>query len=158
MDASGSSITEIFQQKGTYEIVCTIVNEAGASTQVTYLVSVRSSSDDSSGLSPMMLGMAAVLLLIIIIAIIGMITWRRMSNARLEALLQEQAAAEEEKPRELSVEEQKAMYGAGSATDQPTSMPTTSHLASMELVRLVRVTHRPQLARMRRWVIPILKH
>ena len=127
MDASGSSITEIFQQKGTYEIVCTIVNEAGASTQVTYLVSVRSSSDDSSGLSPMMLGMAAVLLLIIIIAIIGMITWRRMSNARLEALLEEQAAAEEEKPRELSVEEQKAMYGAGSATlDQPTSMSTTS--------------------------------
>ena len=127
MDASGSSITEIFQQKGTYEIVCTIVNEAGASTQVTYLVSVRSSSDDGSGLSPMMLGMAAVVLLIIIIAIIGMITWRRMSNARLEALLQEQAAAEEEKPRELSVEEQKAMYGAGSATlDQPTSMSTTS--------------------------------
>ena len=127
MDASGSSITEIFQQKGTYEIVCTIVNEAGASTQVTYLVSVRSSSDDSSGLSPMMLGMAAALLLIIIIAIIGMITWRRMSNARLEALLEEQAAAEEEKPRELSVEEQKAMYGAGSATlDQPTSMSTTS--------------------------------
>ena len=127
MDASGSSITEIFQQKGTYEIVCTIVNEAGASTQVTYLVSVRSSSDDGSGLSPMMLGMAAVVLLIIIIAIIGMITWRRMSNARLEALLEEQAAAEEEKPRELSVEEQKAMYGAGSATlDQPTSMSTTS--------------------------------
>ena len=63
----------------------------------------------------------------IIIAIIGMITWRRMSNARLEALLEEQAAAEEEKPRELSVEEQKAMYGAGSATlDQPTSMSTTS--------------------------------
>ena len=56
-----------------------------------------------------------------------MITWRRMSNARLEALLEEQAAAEEEKPRELSVEEQKAMYGAGSATlDQPTSMSTTS--------------------------------
>ena len=127
MDASGSSITEIFQQKGTYEIVCTIVNEAGASTQVTYLVSVRSSSDDGSGLSPMMLGMAAGVLLIIIIAIIGMITWRRMSNARLEALLEEQAAAEEEKPRELSVEEQKAMYGAGSATlDQPTSMSTTS--------------------------------
>ena len=127
MDASGSSITEIFQQKGTYEIVCTIVNEAGASTQVTYLVSVRSSSDDGSGLSPMMLGMAVVVLLIIIIAIIGMITWRRMSNARLEALLEEQAAAEEEKPRELSVEEQKAMYGAGSATlDQPTSMSTTS--------------------------------
>ena len=127
MDASGSSITEIFQQKGTYEIVCTIVNEAGASTQVTYLVSVRSSSDDGSGLSPMMLGMAAAVLLIIIIAIIGMITWRRMSNARLEALLEEQAAAEEEKPRELSVEEQKAMYGAGSATlDQPTSMSTTS--------------------------------
>ena len=71
--------------------------------------------------------MAAVVLLIIIIAIIGMITWRRMSNARLEALLEEQAAAEEEKPRELSVEEQKAMYGAGSATlDQPTSMSTTS--------------------------------
>jgi len=42
-------------------------------------------------------------------------------------LLEEQAAAEEEKPRELSVEEQKAMYGAGSATlDQPTSMSTTS--------------------------------
>lgn len=127
MDASGSSITEVFEQKGTYEIVCTIVNEAGASTQVTYLISVRSSSDDGSGLSPMMLGMVAVVILIIIIAIIGMITWRRMSNVRLEALLEEQAAAEEEKPRELSVEEQKAMYGAGSATlDQPTSMSTTS--------------------------------
>ena len=99
MDASGSSITEVFEQKGTYEIVCTIVNEAGASTQVTYLISVRSSSDDGSGLSPMMLGMVAVVILIIIIAIIGMITWRRMSNVRLEALLEEQAAAEEEKPR-----------------------------------------------------------
>ena len=127
MDASGSSITEIFQQKGTYEIVCTIVNEAGASTQVTYLVSVRSSSDDGSGLSPMMLGMAAVVLLILIITVIGMITWRRMSNSKLEALLEEQAAADQEMPRELSVEEQKAMYGAGSATlDQPTSMSTTS--------------------------------
>ena len=127
MDASGSAITQAFQQKGTYEIVCTIVNEAGASTQVTYLVSVRSSSDDSTGLSPMMIGIIATVLLIIIIAGIGMITWRRMSNARLEALLEEQAAAEEEKPRELSVEEQKAMYGAGSATlDQPTSMSTTS--------------------------------
>ena len=127
MDASGSAITQNFQQKGTYEIVCTIVNEAGASTQVTYLVSVRSSSDDGTGLSPMMIGIIATVLLIIIIAGIGMITWRRMSNARLEALLEEQAAAEEEKPRELSVEEQKAMYGAGSATlDQPTSMSTTS--------------------------------
>ena len=106
MDASGSAITQNFQQKGTYEIVCTIVNEAGASTQVTYLVSVRSSSDDSSGLSPMMIGMIVTVLLIIIIAGIGMITWRRMSNARLEALLEEQAAAEEDKPRELSVEEQ----------------------------------------------------
>ena len=127
MDASGSAIIQNFQQKGTYEIVCTIVNEAGASTQVTYLVSVRSSSDDGSGLSPMMIGIIATVLLIIIIAGIGMITWRRMSNARLEALLEEQAAAEKEKPRELSVEEQKAMYGAGSATlDQPTSMSTTS--------------------------------
>lgn len=127
MDASGSAITQTFQQKGTYEIVCIIVNEAGASTQVTYLVSVRSSSDDGTGLSPMMIGIIATVLLIIIIAGIGIITWRRMSNARLEALLEEQAAAEEEKPRELSVEEQKAMYGAGSATlDQPTSMSTTS--------------------------------
>ena len=127
MDASGSAITPTFQQKGTYEIVCTIVNEAGASTQVTYLVSVRSSSDDGTGLSPMTIGIIATVLLIIIIAGIGMITWRRMSNARLEALLEEQAAAEEEKPRELSVEEQKAMFGAGSATlDQPTSMSTTS--------------------------------
>ena len=127
MDASGSAITPTFQQKGTYEIVCTIVNEAGASTQVIYLVSVRSSSDDGTGLSPMTIGIIATVLLIIIIAGIGMITWRRMSNARLEALLEEQAAAEEEKPRELSVEEQKAMFGAGSATlDQPTSMSTTS--------------------------------
>jgi len=127
MDASGSAITEVFQQKGTYEIVCTIVNEAGGSTQVTYLVSVRSASDDGSGLNPMMLVIAAFVLLLLIIAGIGMMTWRRMSNSRLEALLEEQAAAEEEEPRELSVEEQKAMYGAGSATlDQPTSMSTTS--------------------------------
>lgn len=127
IDASGLTITQNFQKKGTYEIVCTIVNEAGASTKVTYLVSVRSSSDDGSGISPMMIGVAVFVLLIIIIAGIGTITWRRMSNARLEALLEEQAAAEEEKPRELSVEEQKAMYGAGSATlDQPTSMSTTS--------------------------------
>ena len=55
IDASGSTITENFPKKGTYEIVCTIVNEAGASTKVTYLVSVRSSSDDGSGISPMML-------------------------------------------------------------------------------------------------------
>tara|TARA_B100002052_G_scaffold15459_1_gene12325 strand:+ start:347 stop:2914 length:2568 start_codon:yes stop_codon:yes gene_type:complete len=127
VDESGSSITQIFNQKGTFEVVCTVVNEGGVSTQITYFVTVRSSSDDGTGFSPLMIGVGIFLGLLIIIAIVGMITWRRMSNARLEALLEEQNAAEEEKPRELTVEEQKAMYGQGSATlDQPTSMSTTS--------------------------------
>ena len=127
VDESGSSITQIFNQKGTFEVVCTVVNEGGVSTQITYFVTVRSSSDDGTGLSPLMIGVGIFLGLLIIIAIVGMITWRRMSNARLEALLEEQNAAEEEKPRELTVEEQKAMYGQGSTTlDQPTSMSTTS--------------------------------
>ena len=127
MDASGSAITRVFEERGTFEIVCTIVNDAGVSTQVTYFVTVRSTSDGGPELDAMMLGIGAVLLLLLIIAGVGMIAWRRMSNARLEALLEEQAAGEEEKPRELSVDEQKAMYGTGSATlDQPTSMSTTS--------------------------------
>ncbi len=127
MDASGSAITRVFEERGTFEIVCTIVNDAGVSTQVTYFVTVRSTSDGGPELDAMMLGIGAVLLLLLIIAGVGMIAWRRMSNARLEALLEEQAAGEEEKPRELSVDEQKAMYGTGSATlDQPASMSTTS--------------------------------
>ena len=127
MDASGSVITRVFEERGTFEIVCTIVNDAGVSTQVTYFVTVRSTSDGGPELDAMMLGIGAVLLLLLIIAGVGMIAWRRMSNARLEALLEEQAAGEEEKPRELSVDEQKAMYGTGSATlDQPASMSTTS--------------------------------
>ena len=127
MDASGSAITRVFEERGTFEIVCTIVNDAGVSTQVTYFVTVRSTSDGGPELDAMMLGIGAVLILLLIIAGVGMIAWRRMSNARLEALLEEQAAGEEEKPRELSVDEQKAMYGTGSATlDQPASMSTTS--------------------------------
>ena len=127
MDASGSAITRVFEERGTFEIVCTIVNDAGVSTQVTYFVTVRSTSDGGPELDAMMLGIGAVLLLLLIIAGVGMIAWRRMSNARLEALLEEQAAGEEEKPRELCVDEQKAMYGTGSATlDQPASMSTTS--------------------------------
>lgn len=127
VDASGSKVIQDFQKRGTFQVVCTIVNDAGVSTEVTYFVTVRALADEEGGLDTVMLVILVVALTLLIVAGVGVITWRRMSNARLEALLAEQAAAEEEEPRELSVEEQKAMYGAGSTTlDQPTSMATTS--------------------------------
>ncbi len=127
VDASGSKVIQDFQKRGTFQVVCTIVNDAGVSTEVTYFVTVRALADDEGSLSTTAIIGIAVLATLLIVAAVGVIAWRRMSNARLEALLAEQAAAEEEAPRELSVEEQKAMYGAGSTTlDQPTSMATTS--------------------------------
>ena len=127
IDASGEKVIQDFQNRGTFQVICTVVNDAGVSTQITYYVTVRSLADDDIGLSPMVMGMLAVLLTLLVVGGVGMISWRRMSNARLEALLAEQAEAEEEEPRELSVEEQKAMFGAGSVTmDQPASMSTTS--------------------------------
>lgn len=127
IDASGAQVFQEFQKKGTFEVVCTIVNDAGVSTEVTYFVTVRALDDNSGSLDTMTVIIIAVVATLLIVAAVGMIAWRRMSNARLEALLAEQAAAEEEAPRELSVEEQKAMFGAGSTTlNTPTSMSTTS--------------------------------
>ena len=127
VDASGAKVIQDFQIRGTIQVICTVVNDAGVSTQVTYYVTVRSLADDDSGITPMVIALLAVILVLLLVGGVGMISWRRMSNARLEALLAEQAEAEEEEPRELSVEEQKAMFGAGSVTmDQPASMSTTS--------------------------------
>ena len=127
VDASGPKVIQDFQKRGTFQVLCTIVNDAGVSTEITYFVTVRSASDDGGGLSTTNIVIIAIVATLILVAGVGMIAWRRMSNARLEALLSEQAAAAEEEPRELSVEEQKAMFGAGSVTlDQPTSMATTS--------------------------------
>ena len=127
IDASGEKVIQDFQNRGTFQVICTVVNDAGVSTQVTYYVTVRSLADDDTGLSPTIIALLAVLLTLLVVGGVGMVSWRRMSNARLEALLAEQSEAEEEEPRELSVEEQKAMFGAGSVTlDQPASMSTTS--------------------------------
>jgi hypothetical protein len=127
IDASGEKVIQDFQNRGTFQVICTVVNDAGVSTQVTYYVTVRALADDDTGLSPTIIALLAVLLTLIVVGGVGIMSWRRMSNARLEALLAEQAEAEEEEPRELSVEEQKAMFGAGSVTlDQPASMSTTS--------------------------------
>ena len=116
VDASGAKVIQDFQIRGTIQVICTVVNDAGVSTQVTYYVTVRSLADDDSGITPMVIALLAVILVLLLVGGVGMISWRRMSNARLEALLAEQAEAEEEEPRELSVEEQKAMFGAGSVT------------------------------------------
>ena len=127
IDASGEKVIQDFQNRGTFQVICTVVNDAGVSTQVTYYVTVRALADDDTGLSPTIIALLAVLLTLLVVGGVGIMSWRRMSNARLEALLAEQAEAEEEEPRELSVEEQKAMFGAGSVTlDQPASMSTTS--------------------------------
>ena len=55
------------------------------------------------------------------------INWEGAGDVDLTGLTLPSDEAEEEEPRELSVEEQKAMFGAGSVTlDQPASMSTTS--------------------------------
>ena len=158
IDASGEKVIQDFQNRGTFQVICTVVNDAGVSTQVTYYVTVRSLADDDTGLSPTIIALLAVLLTLLVVGGVGIMSWRRMSNARLEALLAEQAEAEEEEPRELSVEEQKAMFGAGSVTmDQPASMSTTSPFGQYGTGMSGASDHRRLSVRMRRWVILTLR-
>lgn len=127
VDASGDQVIHEFLSKGTFRVICTITNDAGVSTQIEYFVSVVGTSDDNPlGLDPLVLVAGAVLLTLIIVALVGMVGWRRMSNARLETLLAEQAVAEAEKPRELSLEEQKAMYGGGTSVTEPSTETANS--------------------------------
>lgn len=113
VDQIGDQVTYSFQSRGTYQVVCTITNEEGISTQITYYVTVLSADEDTTSLfDPYVIAIAAFLI-IVICSLVFIVLTRRAANLRLEELLAEQAAAEEEAPRELSVEEQKAMYGGG---------------------------------------------
>jgi len=126
-ESSGIQIYRDFPQKGTYEVVCTITNDAGVYSQITYYVTVVSDDDDPAfGLDPLLLVGLVLLVIVLIVGLIGFISWKRTTNERLAVLLAEQAAADEEKPKELTIEEQKAMYGGGSAISQPSTVESAS--------------------------------
>lgn len=128
VDATGNPVSFTFENSGSFEVVCTITNDAGIPSQITYFVSVKDSTNDNSifGMNPYLLVGLIILIVIFIVALVGLISWRRMTNERLKLLLAEQEAADEEKPRELTIEEQKAMYGGNSAFNQPAPTPSAS--------------------------------
>ena len=126
VDQIGNEVTYTFQSGGTYQVVCTVTNEEGISTQITYYVTVLSANEDTTSLFDPYIIVIVVLILVIISSLVFLVLTRRAANQRLEELIAEQAEVEKEVPRELSVEEQKAMFGGGSVMTQPSATASAS--------------------------------
>ena len=124
-DAVGPSVSHVFDSSGVYRVICRAQNDEGLVSEAEILVSVTlTSGDDELGMTEILLAVAAVILL----AIISFVLYLRIaSNRRMSALLAEEEKSDdgqESEPTEISVEDQKAMWGASGTVS--TSSPSQS--------------------------------
>lgn len=115
-DATGPSVSHVFDNSGVYRVICRAQNDEGLVSEAEILVSVTlTSGDDELGMTEILMAVAALILL----AIISFVLYLRIaSNRRMSALLAEEEKSDddqESQPTEISVEDQKAMWG-GSGT------------------------------------------
>ena len=111
-DAVGPSVSHVFDSSGVYRVICRAQNDEGLVSEAEILVSVTlTSGDDELGMTEILMAVAAVILL----AIISFVLYLRIaSNRRMSALLAEEEKSDdgqESEPTEISVEDQKAMWG-----------------------------------------------
>ena len=124
-DAVGPSVSHVFDSSGVYRVICRAQNDEGLVSEAEILVSVTlTSGDDELGMTEILMAVAAVILL----AIISFVLYLRIaSNRRMSALLAEEEKSDdgqESEPTEISVEDQKAMWGASGTVS--TSSPSQS--------------------------------
>ena len=122
-DANGRSVSHVFDNPGVYRVICRAQNDEGLVSEAEILVSVTlTSGDDELGLTEILMAVGALILL----AIISFVLYLRIaSNRRMSALLAEEEKSDDEQesqPMEISVEDQKAMWGgSGNVSTTPPS-------------------------------------
>ncbi len=122
-DAVGPMVQHSFDESGVYRVICRAQNDEGLVSVVEILVTVTTvSSDDELGFTELLMALGGVILLIVIVS---MVYLRVASNRRMASIIAESEAKKDEQesqPKEISVDEQKAMWG-GTSTSSAVSQP-----------------------------------
>ena len=121
-DAIGPIASVSFDNPGVYRVICRAQNDEGLVSEAEILVSVTTTSDDDElGLTEILMAVGAVILLV---AISFLVYVRIASNRRMSALLAEDEKSDEvqeSQSNDISVEDQKAMWGGGGNVPAPTT-------------------------------------
>ena len=121
-DAVGPIASVSFDNPGVYRVICRAQNDEGLVSEAEILVSVTTTSDDDElGLTEILMAVGAVILLV---AISFLVYVRIASNRRMSALLAEDEKSDEDQEsqsNDISVEDQKAMWGGGGNVPAPTT-------------------------------------
>ena len=118
-DASGPVILHSFDEIGVYRVICRVQNEAGLISEAEILLTVTDGTEGTelSTTEILMIAGAAILA----IAIVLLLVMRIATNRRMAAMMAEQEgeSEEQEPPREMTAEEQKAMWSTGGSNIAP---------------------------------------
>ena len=130
-DAIGPTVEHIFSESGVYRVICRVQNDEGLVSNVEILVTITNAEDGNEiGLNELLMGLGALALL----AVISFLAYLRIaSNRRIAALMADSEREEKENetvPREITAEEQKAMWGGASTTFSSPPMGATGGIAS----------------------------
>ncbi|MED5274240.1 MAG: PKD domain-containing protein [Candidatus Thermoplasmatota archaeon] len=117
-DASGPVVLHAFEEIGVYRVICRVQNEAGLISEAEILLTVTDGTEGTSLTFTEMLMIAGAALLTLVI--LSLILMRISTNRRMAAMMaEEESEVEEEAPREMSAEEQKAMWSTGGSNIAP---------------------------------------
>ena len=130
-DAVGPIASVSFDNPGVYRVICRAQNDEGLVSEAEILVSVTTTSDDDElGLTEILMAVGAVILLV---AISFLVYVRIASNRRMSALLAEDEKSDEvqeSQSNDISVEDQKAMWGGGGNVPAPTTSQSFGGIGS----------------------------
>ena len=130
-DAVGPIASVSFDNPGVYRVICRAQNDEGLVSEAEILVSVTTTSDDDElGLTEILMALGAVILLV---AISFLVYVRIASNRRMSALLAEDEKSDEDQEsqsNDISVEDQKAMWGGGGNVPVPTTSQSFGGIGS----------------------------
>ena len=130
-DAIGPIASVSFDNPGVYRVICRAQNDEGLVSEAEILVSVTTTSDDDElGLTEILMAVGAVILLV---AISFLVYVRIASNRRMSALLAEDEKSDEvqeSQSNDISVEDQKAMWGGGGNVPVPTTSQSFGGIGS----------------------------
>ena len=130
-DAVGPIASVSFDNPGVYRVICRTQNDEGLVSEAEILVSVTTTSDDDElGLTEILMAVGAVILLV---AISFLVYVRIASNRRMSALLAEDEKSDEDQEsqsNDISVEDQKAMWGGGGNVPAPTTSQSFGGIGS----------------------------
>ena len=111
-------VLHAFEEIGVYRVICRVQNEAGLVSESEILLTVTDGTEGNSLSSTEMLMIAGAAILFIVI--LSLVLMRISTNRRMAAMMaEEEPKTEEEAPREMTAEEQKAMWSTGGSNIAP---------------------------------------